>query len=46
MKNKTMTMLQTGRIDLGVLDFPDLGFILALVCFGFRASNFGFASHP
>jgi hypothetical protein len=35
-------MLQTGRFEFTILDFSDFEFILALVCFGFRASNFGF----
>jgi len=42
MKNKTTPMLQTGRIEITVLDFPDFEFILAAVCFEFRYSNFGF----
>jgi hypothetical protein len=46
MKNKTTTMVQTGRIGFGVLDFPDLRFICFRVCFGprglFRYSDFGF----
>ena len=35
-------MLQTGWFEFTILDFSDFEFILALVCFGFRASNFGF----
>ena len=35
-------MLQTGRFEFTVLDFLILNSFWSLVCFGFRASNFGF----
>ena len=36
------TMFQTAEIGFEVLDFLGLRFILASVCFEFRASDFGF----
>ena len=37
-----MQCSKQGIFGFGVLDFPDLGFILAPFCFGFGASDFGF----
>jgi hypothetical protein len=37
-----MQCSKQGIFGFGVLDFPDLEFILAPVCFGFGASDFGF----
>ena len=42
MKTKTTTMFQTGRFEFTVLDFLILNSFWSFVCFGFRASNFGF----
>src|SRR6476661_7900379 len=42
LKNPTTTMFQTRSIEAGVLDLFDFEIHLALVCFGFRDSDFEF----